>query len=320
MQHAPDPRVAVVVITRNGGHRLARTLDQLIELPERPRIVVVDNDSTDGTPELLRARYPHVRCIELGRNLAAAGRNVGVAAVEAPYVAFAEDDSWYLPGALRRTADVLDRHPAVALVNAHVLVGEDARPDPLHEDMVGPAVPDDPGLPGRRILSFLEGASIVRRDAYLAVGGFDAQLGPAGPEEHLAAELLSAGWDLRYVPEVVARHVPDHEEPAPEVRRLGLRNTLWFAWGRRRWRPALRWTVHVIHSSPPNRATVLGVLDALRGLPRVLLRRRPLPAPVERQMALLDDSKIRSRARSYGRERRPAQAVGITWRAPQARR
>lgn len=297
-----DHRVAVVIVTLNGGERLARSVARLVALPERPEVIVVDNASTDGTAMLIRRRFPGVRVLEAGANLAAAGRNLGVASARSPYVAFAEDDSWYEPGALRRAADLLDAHPGVGLINAHVLVGADGRPDPLHDDMVGTPVPDDPALPGHRILSFLEGASVVRRDAYLAAGGYRRRLSLGGPEEHLAADLLCGGWDLRYVPEVVARHDPDHREPSPLVRRLGLRNTLWFAWTRRPIGPALRWTLHVLRQSPRNRATALGLADALLGLPWVLRHRRPLPPPVEARMALLDEPKRRSRARRYGPE------------------
>jgi hypothetical protein len=248
----PDPRVAVVMIVRDGRSRIARALARLSALPEAPVIVVVDNA--------------------------------------------------YEPGALRAAADILDAHPAVALVNAHVLVGEDGRAEPLHAEMVDTPVPERRvGLPGHRILSFLEGVSIVRRTAFEAVGGFDRRTSIGGPEEHLAADLLATGWELRYVPRVRARHVPDHASPPPVVRRLGLRNTLWFAWGRRPLRPAIRMTLHVVRSSPRNRATLLGVAAALRGLPRVLLRRCPLPSDVEADMALLDASKIASAARSYGR-------------------
>jgi hypothetical protein len=56
----------------------------------------------------------------------------------------------------------------------------------------------------------------------------------------------------------------------------------------------------VIRSSPRSATTLLGVLDALRGLPRILRERRVLPPDVERDMALLDRQKMRSRARSYG--------------------
>jgi GT2 family glycosyltransferase len=298
----PDPRVAVVVIARNGRRRLDRSLRHHLAMPERPEVVVVDNAGDDGTPEHLAERFPQVRVARLEENLGAAGRTAGVEAVRAPYIAFAEDDSWFEPGALRTAADLLDAHPDVVLLNARVLVGDDRRPEPLHEDMVDTPVPERrPGLPGHRILSFMEGASIVRRDAYLRAGGFDRRTGIGGPEEHLAADLLAQGGELRYVPEVLAHHVPDHGEPAPVVRRLGLRNTLWFAWTRRPPRAALRWTLHVLRTSPRSATTLLGALDALRGLPRVLRERRPLPPDVEADLALLDDEKMRSTARDYGR-------------------
>ncbi|MEA2290265.1 MAG: hypothetical protein QOD55_2262 [Solirubrobacteraceae bacterium] len=299
---ARDPRVAVVMIVRDGRRRVDRALEPLTALPEAPQIVVVDNASTDGTADAVRRRFPGVRVVVLPENRGAAGRNAGVAVVDAPYVAFAEDDSWYEPGALSAAADILDAHPEVALVNAHVLVGAEGRPDPLHAEMIGTPVPERrAGLPGHRILSFLEGVSIVRRAAFEAVGGFDPRTALGGPEEHLAADLLAGGWELRYVPAVRARHVPDHMTPSSLVRRLGLRNTLWFSWGRRPPGPAMRMTLHVIGSSPPNRATLLGVAGALRGLPRVLRERRPLPRDVEADMARLDAAKIASTARSYGR-------------------
>lgn len=296
-----DPRIAVVLITRNGRDRIGRALGALCALPEAPQVVVVDNGSTDGTASHVTRAFPAVDVVRLPENRGAAGRNAGVAATTAPYVAFAEDDSWYEPGSLTRAADVLDAHPRVGLLNAHVLVGEDRRVEPLHADMVDTPVPDDPSLPGHRILSFLEGVSVVRREAFVAVGGFDPRLLIGGPEEHLAAELLRAGWELRYVPDVTARHCPDHGEPSPLVRRLGLRNTLWFSWLRRPLRPALRHTAHVIGASPRNATTLRGVLAALRGLPWVLRERRVLPPAVEGQMALLDAPRRRSRARRYGR-------------------
>jgi N-acetylglucosaminyl-diphospho-decaprenol L-rhamnosyltransferase len=295
-----DARVAVVLITHNGWPRLARTLRHLTTLPERPPVVVVDNASTDGTTEALRRDFPAVQVIALPDNRGAGGRNVGVAAVRTPYVAFAEDDSWYEPGALATATELLDAHPEIALINAHVLVGEDRRVEPLHADMLETPLPADrDDLPGHRILSFLEGTSVIRRSAFMAAGGFDRRFPIGGPEEHLAADLLAHGWELRYVPEVIARHVPDHKAPSPAVRRMGVRNALWFAWERRPVMQALRWTAHVLRTSPANAATARGLADALRGLPRLRSRRRPLPPHVEADMQLLDESKMRSGARSY---------------------
>src|SRR5688500_13475951 len=94
------PRIAFVLLTHKGRRRIDRSLEHLIRLPEAPHVVVVDNGSTDGTGAHVLARFPQVTVLALPTNLGAAGRNAGVRAARRPYVAFAEDDSWYAPGAL----------------------------------------------------------------------------------------------------------------------------------------------------------------------------------------------------------------------------
>jgi GT2 family glycosyltransferase len=109
---------------------LTRTLKRLTDLPERPGIVVIDNGSSDGTADAIRVRYPYVRIIALDRNLGAAGRNLGVRAARAPYVAFSDDDSWWAPGALSRASTYFASHPRLGGISARILVGPDERLDP----------------------------------------------------------------------------------------------------------------------------------------------------------------------------------------------
>lgn len=72
----PDPRVGIVMITHNRVGELLHSLDVLTRLPERPRIVMVDNASTDGTAEAVAARFPGVEILRSEENLGAAGRNL----------------------------------------------------------------------------------------------------------------------------------------------------------------------------------------------------------------------------------------------------
>lgn len=62
-------RVTVVVASRNRRKELLRSLGH-----HRAPVVLVDNGSTDGTPDAVRRTYPHVEVVELGENRAAAGR------------------------------------------------------------------------------------------------------------------------------------------------------------------------------------------------------------------------------------------------------
>ncbi|MBP2707815.1 glycosyltransferase [Microbispora sp. RL4-1S] len=72
-----DPRVGVVVITWNRRREALTAVGRLVALPERPHVVLVDNASSDGTAEAVRARFPEVEVVALPQNLGAVGRNIG---------------------------------------------------------------------------------------------------------------------------------------------------------------------------------------------------------------------------------------------------
>ncbi|TWH32006.1 Glycosyltransferases involved in cell wall biogenesis [Isoptericola variabilis J7] len=97
MQPIEDTRVTVVVASRDRRDELVASLGR-----HRAPVVLVDNGSSDGTPQAVRDAHPHVDVVEAGRNLAAAGRTLGARRARTPFVAFADDDSWWAPAA--RTA------------------------------------------------------------------------------------------------------------------------------------------------------------------------------------------------------------------------
>ena len=141
---------AVVVITRDRVDEVLRTVAHLRALGEAGEIIVVDNGSTDGTVDALASAFPDVRVIALSTNAGSAGRNVGVRATVAPYVAFCDDDTLWQPGSLPRAAELLDRHPTVALLAARMVVGTDGRLDALSDQLAQSPLPRRAGLPGPR--------------------------------------------------------------------------------------------------------------------------------------------------------------------------
>jgi GT2 family glycosyltransferase len=286
-------RVAVVIITRDRVDELLHTLGRLRALPERPQIVVVDQGSRDGGPERVRRRFPDVRVIALDDDRGAAGRTVGACAVDAPYVAFADDDSWWAPGALHRAAGVLDAHPRVGLVAGRVLLGDGEQLDPACAAMAASPLPDVADAPGRRVLGFVACGAVVRRDAFLAVGGFHPRLGIGGEEQLLAADLAARGWALVYDEDVVAHHHPSPVRDHGGRRTQQVRNDLWFAWLRRRRWSALRATARAARSAMRDSACRAGLVGALGGARWVRAQRRPVPAWLEADFARLDGSGAR---------------------------
>jgi GT2 family glycosyltransferase len=278
------PEVGVVVVTRNRKRSLLRTLAHLRALPERPPIVVVDNGSEDGTAA---AVGDDVTLVRLDGNHGAAARTAGVRVLETEAIAFSDDDSWWAPGSLARGAEELAAHPALGLIAARILVGPESRLDPTCLAMANSPLPPVPGLPGPAVLGFLACGAIVRRRAYLGVGGFHRHMGVGAEESLLALDLAAAGWELAYVEDIVAHHHPWRAGSGGRERRsIVLRNLFWAAWLRRPAPRALALTA-ALTLACVREGLPRALLDAVRGLPWVLHERRVLPPEVERAARLL---------------------------------
>jgi GT2 family glycosyltransferase len=278
----PQPAtVTVVIATRNRCAELLTTLGMLASLPDRPAVAVVDNGSTDGTALQVGTHHPAVRLLALRSNVGGRARTFGAARSATPYVAFSDDDSWWAPGSLGLACELLDRHPRLALVTGRVLVGDRQRLDPLSAQMRVSPLPARADLPGRPVLGFLACAAVVRREAFLAVGGFDQRLGIGGEEELVALDLADAGWALTYLDEVIAHHHPSAvaRDPAGR-RRVQARNALWTSWLRHPGRAAAHRTVTAVRAARRDPVDRAALVEALRGLPWVFHERRAIGGPV----------------------------------------
>lgn len=294
-----DHRIAVVIMTYNRRKELMRTLRKLNEIAEHPKIVVVDNGSSDQTAEAVGKEFPNVEVLALKKNLGAVARTAGALRVSQPYIAFCDDDSWWRSGDLARAADLFDKHPRLAVINGQILVGPNEEVDPLCDELVNSPLPSDGNLPGPRIMGFLAGMAIIRRSAYLDVGGFNRRIFLCGEEEWLAADLAAHGWQLCYVPELIVHHHPSTSRNRHNRRAEGIRNTLWFTWLRRPPHRAMSRTLRLLTSLPRDWTSLHGLMAALLGLPRMLTDYRMLPADVEQDFCLLDAPQLTSKARRY---------------------
>jgi GT2 family glycosyltransferase len=294
-------RVTVVIATRNRREELMRTVRRLGELAPASPVVVVDNGSDDGTAQAARDGFPGVQVLALPRNIGASARNLGVQAARMPYVAFSDDDSWWAPGALERAAAVLDRHPQLGLVAARTLVGPEQRADPLTTLLAESPLPRAVDAPGPSVLGFQACSAVLRRDAFLQVGGFNPVLFHVGEETLVAYDLAAAGWQLCYLEDVLAHHHPSASRPDPRRRRSAeLRNVVLTAWMRRPLRVAAHTAGALARESvrdPAARAALVGVLARL---PAALRHRAALPPGVESQVRLLEDGARRRSRRTFG--------------------
>lgn len=280
--------VTVVVATRNRRQELMDTLDR----HDAP-VVVVDNGSSDGTPEAVASR-PGVRLVALHRNVGAYARTIGARVATTPYVAFADDDSWWAPGALERAVALMRDYPRLALLAGQMRVLPRDELDPVCLLMAESPLPVAADLPGTPVLGFMACGAVVHRGMFLAVGGFDDVIRFPGEEERVALDLATHGFGLAYVPEVVAYHRPSPRRDDPDSRMARVvRSRLLTACLRRPW-PVVAAAV-----GDSVRSGRLGLRGKLAAFPTVLaaLRRRAVvPDAVEAAARLTAESAAHRRA------------------------
>lgn len=274
------------MLTHNRCARLLQTLRVLTRLPDGWPTIVIDNGSTDGTAEAVTREFPSLLLIRSRRNIGAAARNIAVAYVHTPYVAFCDDDTQWQPGSLERAANVLDCHPRIGVLNACVLVGESGRLDPTCAMMAASPLERE-NLPGPQLLGFMAGACVVRTRAFYEAGGYWPPFFIGGEEDLLALDFAERGWRMVYMEDVVTRHFPSSMRDGRLRARLLLRNAIWVAW--LRLPPAQAWRETLIKLQAASRGNILRtvVLLTLPGMWRVLRERRVVTPRVAAMRALL---------------------------------
>jgi GT2 family glycosyltransferase len=206
--------VSIVIPNWNGRHWLAGCLDSIerLELAAH-EVIVVDNGSDDGSVEYLRESRPSVVVVELARNTGfahAANEGIAVATGELvglvnADVVLARDWTCRMVDALaadRRAVSVASKMLSLADPTEVYDAGDVLRRDGVCEQR-GRFMRDDGrwDQPGE-VFGACAGAALYRRDAVLAVGGFDERFFAYLEDVDLALRLRLAGGRCRYEPAV----------------------------------------------------------------------------------------------------------------------
>ncbi len=108
----PMPKVSIVIPTYNRGHLLPECIKSVLAQSFRDfEIIVIDDGSTDNTPEIVSA-FP-VKYFRQENRGPASARNRGIELSCGEYIAFLDSDDVLLKDALEKGVDVLDKHPEV---------------------------------------------------------------------------------------------------------------------------------------------------------------------------------------------------------------
>lgn len=126
MDDSPSlPRVSIVILTWNQREDTQVCLDSLQQLTySNYEVIVVDNGSTDGTQEVIRARYPRVTLLAQDHNLGGSGgRNVGIRHAlkgQTDYILFLDNDTLVKPNILSRLIEVGESNAKIGVLGSTI--------------------------------------------------------------------------------------------------------------------------------------------------------------------------------------------------------
>jgi len=171
------PVVSVIIPVYNGAKYLAECLESVFGQTWQYReVIVVDDGSTDSSLEVCR-RFPSIRLIRQENRGQSAARNRGVHEAKGEYIAFLDqDDKWY-PGKLARQVPILASGNYGMVYSNVDRIDEEGRiveRNFLDRVSVHPKKSLVDCL--RRDMFILPGASLIRKDLFDEVGGFDERL------------------------------------------------------------------------------------------------------------------------------------------------
>lgn len=211
------PDVSIIVVTWNGRQYLDDCLGAIAsQQGVSSETIVVDNASTDGTPEYVRQKFPWVRIVSLSENRGfAGGNNAGARAAAGTYLAFLNNDTRADPGWLCALRAGIDAEARFALVTSRIVYMHDpATLDSAGDGLLrwGGAFKRHHGAPAaiaaesREVFGVCGAACLMPKIVFEELGGFDEDFFASHEDVDLSYRARLRGYRCRYVATAVVRH------------------------------------------------------------------------------------------------------------------
>ena len=193
--------ISVIIPAWNRAREVCRAIDSALAQTRPPlEVIVVDDGSTDETPEVLARYGDRIRALRQENQGVAAARNAGIAAARGDLLAFLDSNDAWLPRKLELQAARIDADPELGLVHCGVdFEGSGIRLDGIEGSVASEILRLDRSV----IIAHGSGVMVPRRVAE-EVGGFDARMRVS--EDWDFCYRVAARYRIGFVAEVLVLH------------------------------------------------------------------------------------------------------------------
>ena len=216
--------LSIVIVNWNSWQFLHTCLTSIFESPTgfSFEVIVVDNASTIGSPEMVQKQFPAVQLIENPLNLGfAAANNRGAKRATGRYLLFLNPDTKVLPGTLDGALRFMEQHPEAGIMGCRTMNGDGslqatafnftgrlrvfAYVSGLNRFFKLSRFSDHSTL---RTAVYVQGSFlIIGKKLFDECGGFDERFFLYAEEVDLCLRVKAAGFKIFYYPEISVTHI-----------------------------------------------------------------------------------------------------------------
>ncbi len=219
-------RVAEVAISVHKLEAYAATMPFALE------IIVVDNESADGTSAMVQAEFPAVQLVTIKKNIGIAGWNEGFKIARYKYLLVLDDDS-HIESGLEAAVAYMERHSRVGILALNITSGPYRTDDWVWQN--GKPWQHEQDIPG-----FFGCGAIIRKEVYEKIGGFAEWVHVYAHEWEYGIRCLNADYEVKYYQQSSVIHRASKiNRTAKRARIFGTRNEMGIIYkyfGDKRWK------------------------------------------------------------------------------------
>ena len=223
-----NPLVSVVVVSWNRKDDVAHTLNEYRKQTYKNfEIIVVDNNSTDGTKELIKTKYPEVRLFELPENTGLKAFNIGMKNAKGEIIIISDDDANLEYDGIKKIIDKFNLNCNLCIAACRLIYS----PSGVEYNWYPKETKDITKSYDSHY--FYNAGAGFRKNMIENIGYYDEDFFMWMFEVDLSTRAIAAGYDVKYFPDIIVYH----KDYTPSVKRktdnalyYSSRNIIFYYW------------------------------------------------------------------------------------------
>jgi len=222
------PLVSVVMINWNRREILKQVLNNLSgQTYTQYEIVICDNNSTDGAPDMVEQEFPSVRLIRLNENVGIKGYNIAFDNSQGEIIVILDNDSYLERDGFVKIVKKFQMYPRLGAMGCKVYNYYTNKVHHWHPTVHTDEVPAE----GVDAPLFNGCAGAARRSVLQEVGFYPEEYFLYENERDLCTRIINAGYKVKYFTDVIGYHmVADEGRTSERLVFFSTRNLIWYNW------------------------------------------------------------------------------------------